>query len=73
MELNIENRFWIKNEDIQDIIIKNFNIFNSTTKSMKIIVKGGQAIYLLVNIKEKSIPYQAENFAKFMKKYGANK
>ncbi len=68
LELQLERYSFVPNENIEEIIVKNFNIFNK--KAQKIILKiGGKKFNLFARINEKTIPYQEENFTKFMNKY----
>lgn len=60
--------FFIPNEDIKSIIIKNYAIFNKNTKSIEIKTKDKKHC-LFVNMNDTEIPYQIENFNKFMQKY----
>ena len=46
--------------------MKNFYIFNKKTQKVKIKIKGGKTLHQLARKVEKTIPYQEENFAKFM-------
>ena len=61
---------FINNENIESISIKNFNIFTKNTKKLAIKLKNGTDIRLMARVSEKLIPYQQENFAKFMSRYG---
>lgn len=70
MTLNKEGYIFIPRENISEIIIKKFALFNSKTKRIEINTKDGKSHKLYANIEEKDFPYQKENFAKFMEKYG---
>ncbi len=76
MTINPEKMFadvskftFVGNENIESIILKNYNIFNSKVKKLKIKIRNSQTLHLMVNVKEKKIPYHEENFAAFMEKY----
>lgn len=70
MHIQHEGYVFIKNEDIENILVKNFNIFNSKIKKIKITFKDGKTkMELMAQVTEKLIPYQQENFAKFIEKY----
>ena len=70
LELKPEKFMFINNENIESISIKNFNIFTKNTKKLAIKLKNGTDIRLMARVSEKLIPYQQENFAKFMSRYG---
>ena len=70
MEAQKDSYIFINNEDIDNILVKNFNIFNSKVKKIKITFKDGKTkMELMANVKEKLIPYQEENFSKFVEKF----
>ena len=69
MEPEIDKFIFVKNEDIEDIEIKNFNIFNKKIQKVNITLKGQSTFYQLANITDKDIPYHEANFNKFMSKY----
>lgn len=68
LEPEPENYIFIENNAISEIKIKNFNIFNKKVQTIKISVDKYK-LYLMARIAEKNIPYQQENFAKFMNQY----
>lgn len=72
LEPEPENYIFIGNEAISEIKVKNFNIFNKKVQKVNIAVDKYK-LYLMARISEKSIPYQQENFAKFMDQYKAKK
>lgn len=69
MEANPNNFVFISNDNIEEITVKKFNIFNKKVQRIKIVLKGGKTLRLLARVNEKTIPYQESNFAKFMNKY----
>lgn len=69
MEADTSRFTFLDNNNIESIVLKNFNIFNSKVKKLKIKVRGGQTLHLMVRVSEKLLPYQEKNFAVFMKKY----
>lgn len=69
MEPQLDRFVFIENENIEDISVKNFNVFNKKTQKVHIKLKGGVTIHQLAHVSEKAIPYQEANFAKFMNKY----
>lgn len=54
---------------IENITIKNYAIINSRLKRMTIKVQNSNPLHLMVNVKEKLIPYHEKNFSTFMNKY----
>lgn len=68
LEPEPENYIFIGNEAISEIKIKNFNIFNKKVQKVNIFVDKYK-LYLMARISEKNIPYQQENFTKFMNQY----
>ncbi len=68
MEAQIDKYSFIPNENIEEIIVKNFNIFNKKAQKIKLKI-GGKTLDLMARINEKTIPYQEANFTKFMNKY----
>ena len=69
MTLNKDSYTFISNEEIKDIKIKNFALLNSKVKRISINTKD-KSYKLFSKIDEKDIPYQKENFTKFLEKYG---
>lgn len=72
LEPEPENYIFIGNEAISEIKVKNFNIFNKKVQKVNIAVDKYK-LYLMARISEKNIPYQQENFTKFMDQYKAKK
>ncbi|MBR3117435.1 MAG: hypothetical protein IKF36_06170 [Bacilli bacterium] len=67
MEIDKERDIiFIPKEDITSITIKNYALFNSKTKRISIKTNDGKNYLLFGKINEKSIPYQQENFTKFI-------
>jgi len=71
MTLDKTNYIFIPKENIQGIVIKKFALFNSKTKRIEINTLDGKSHKLYANVEEKDFPYQKDNFAKFMGKYGS--
>lgn len=69
MEAKVNNYFFIGFDDIEKIIIKNYSILNSKLKTLRLFLKNGDKIQVLVSVKEKEVPYHERNFARFMEKY----
>ena len=69
MTLDKDSYMFISNEEIKDIKIKNFALLNSKVKRISINTKD-KSYKLFAKIDEKDIPYQKENFTKFIEKYG---
>lgn len=69
MKAQVDSYMFIEQEDIEKVIIKNANLISAVTKNVTIILKNTTRINLMVNKKEKYIPYHEENFARFMSKY----
>lgn len=59
---------FIKSDEIEEIKIKNYALFNSKTKRISIKTKDKNH-KLYAKLLEKNIPYQTENFEKFIQKY----
>ena len=69
MVANPQNATFIAYNNIDRILVKNFNIFNSKVKTVNITIKNAGTLYLLGHVTEKLIPYQETEFAKFIAKY----
>jgi hypothetical protein len=54
---------------IKGIEVKNFSFIQKKVQKVRISYGDKAKMFLLGNVAEKSIPYQAENFAKFCAKY----
>lgn len=70
MTLDKENYVFIPAENIEEVKIKKFALLNSKTKRVEINTSDGKSYKLYANVEEKDFPYQKENFAKFIEKYG---
>ena len=70
MTIDKEQHIFIPKDNIKEITIKNFAILNSKTKRIEINTLDGKSHKLYANIEEKDFPYQKENIAKFIEKYG---
>lgn len=60
--------FFIDINNIKSIVVKKFAILNKKVKTV-IIKTNNKTHYLLVDTTDNYIPYQIENFTKFMEKY----
>lgn len=69
LKVDASSYFFVDNEQIESIVVKNFNIFNKSTKTIKIVLKNKQKLHLMARLNEKLIPYQNENFSKFVERY----
>ena len=69
MTLDKDNYIFIENDNIKEIKIKNFALFNSKTKRIEINTVDGKSHKLYANVEEKDFPYHAEGFTKFLEKY----
>lgn len=69
LKITENSYFFIPNENIREIKVKRFSIFNSKVKSLTIKTNDNKNHELLVNINESLIPYHNENFATFANKY----
>jgi hypothetical protein len=70
MELDQSKFTVIKNEELQNITVKNYNIFNKKTKKIKITLKNRTVLKLMARINEKTIPYQTDSMNKLISRYG---
>lgn len=69
MTLDKDNYIFIPKDNIEEIKIKNFALFNSKTKRIEINTVDGKSHKLYANVDEKDFSYQKSNFAKFISKY----
>lgn len=69
LDANLEQYFFISKNEIDNIVIKNYNFLNHKLKKVCINLKNGQNLKMVVPIKEKTFKYQELNFVKFMRKY----
>ena len=69
MTLDKDNYIFIPKDNIKEIVIKNFALFNSKTKRIEINTIDGKSHKLYANVEEKDFPYHAEGFTKFLEKY----
>lgn len=69
LKITENSYFFIPNENIKEIKVKKFSIFNSKVKSITIKTNDKKTHQLLANLNESLIPYHNENFAKFADKY----
>lgn len=59
---------FISNDDIEEVKVKNYALFNSKVKRISIKTKDRKHNLFAKSI-EKDIPYQTENFERFIQKY----
>lgn len=69
MNLDKDSYIFISNDKIVEIKIKNYALLNSKIKRIEIKTNNKMNYKLFAKIKEKNIPYQEENFIKFIEKY----
>lgn len=69
MKVFTDSYFFIKNDEIKSITVKNFAIFNSKTKRICIKLNNGKKHQLYAKLNETLFPYQNDNFPKFAEKY----
>ena len=69
MTLDKDSYTFISNDEISEIKIKNYALLNSKVKRIEIKTNNKKNYKLFAKIQEKSIPYQQENFTKFIEKY----
>lgn len=69
MELVKDSYFFIKNEDVKEITVKNWALLNSKIKRIEIKLNDGKTHKLYAKLNENLLPYQNENFTKFVEKY----
>ena len=69
LKADTSSYFFVSNEQIESIVVKKFNIFNSSTKKVIIALKNNQKLHLMARLNEKLIPYQNENLSKFADQY----
>ena len=69
MNLDKDSYVFISNDKIDEIKIKNYALLNSKVKRIEIKTNNKMNYKLFAKINEKNIPYQEENFIKFIEKY----
>lgn len=69
MKVDENSYFFVNNEEIKSITIKNWALLNSKTKKVIIKLNNGKIHQLYANLNEKLLPYHNENFPKFVEKY----
>ncbi len=69
LEPDLESYAFIANDSITEVKVKNFSLLNKKLQTVKIKVGGKNTLHLLARKQEKLLPYQEENFAKFMYQY----
>ncbi len=67
--VNKDSFTFLKNEYIASIEVKKFALLNKKLKSVVIKTKDRKKYYLYAKIDDDSLPYQNENFARFIDKY----
>lgn len=66
MILQKDKYVFISNNNIKNIVIKNYAIFNSKVKRITIDTNDGKSYKLFAKLNEKTIPYQNLNFTRFI-------
>ncbi len=69
MNLDVEKYEFIPNDNIKEIVIKNYALFNSKVKRIDINTNDKKSYKLFAKLEEKDFPYQNDNFTKFLEKY----
>lgn len=69
MTLDKQNYIFIPSENIGNIVVKNFALFNSKTKRIEINTTDGKSHKLYAKLDEIGFPYHKDNFAKWIQKY----
>lgn len=59
----------IPKENIISITVKNYALFNSSTKRISIKTNDNKNYLLYAKINEKDLPYQKDNFTKFIESH----
>ena len=68
MTLDKDSYTFISNDDIKKVTVKNFALLNSKVKRISIDTND-KSYKLFAKLNEKDIPYQTDNFTKFIEKY----
>lgn len=68
MTLDKDSYTFISNDDIKNVKVKNFALLNSKVKRISIDTED-KSYKLFAKLTEKNIPYQTDNFTKFIEKY----
>lgn len=66
---NTNSYMYFGQSEIKSIKIKRAYLISAVVKKVRIELTDGKKFNLLVNVKEKYVPYHKENFEKFMQKY----
>lgn len=69
LEPDLEEYAFIANDSIKEIKVKNFSFLNKKVQTIKIKVGDKNTLHLIARKQEKHLPYQEENFGKFMAQY----
>lgn len=69
MKANPSAYFFVPENEIKSVAIKRYNLISMVTKKVIIELNNGRKINLVVNVKEKLLPYHESGFANFMAKY----
>ncbi len=69
MNVNKDSYIFVPNDDIVEIKVKNYALFNSKAKRISIKTKDGKKHLLFTKATEKSIPYQDQNANEFYNMY----
>ena len=68
MTLDKDSYTFISNDEIKNVTVKKFALLNSKVKRISIDT-ADKSYKLFAKIEEKDIPYQTDNFTKFIEKY----
>lgn len=69
MNVKEDSYFFIKNEDIESIVVKKFALLNNKIKTVYIRLKDGKEHIIDVKLEEPDYPYHNSGFSKFLEKY----
>ena len=69
MNVKEDSYFFIKNEEIESIVVKKFALLNNKIKTIYIRLKNGKEHIIDVKLDEPDYPYHNSGFSKFLEKY----
>lgn len=69
MNVKEDSYFFIKNEEIESIVVKKFALLNNKIKTVYIRLKNGKEHIIDVKLDEPDYPYHNSGFSKFLEKY----
>ena len=69
LEVHPEQHMFLEYGQIKEIEVKNFSFMQKKVQKVRLSYGDKAKMFLLGNVVDKDIPYQEQNFAKFMAKY----